>query len=620
MKVLVLLSYDAANKGIVNIIKELLSRHHQIIAYGSSIEKHNIWMISELGISVKHVSQLNKRVIKECDFIFCANDTLSNVMTADKYIFSFNMASAFGTAMPDCGDFMFEQSSVRYNYVEQKCSRMIVGNPKFDNTNIKLTKKENVILFIDSGHYPFGLEGKRCLAKLLYRIAERFPSYKVVVKPRFLKGEEEVTHLNKVHLYDVLRDVCNYSIPKNIVLLEEHLPMDVLIENANTVICAYTSAFIDVLAEKRGLIILKNLPNKDSVDLNNDFFWKKTLEELEKTGCVVDYRNVLDYLPDGLNCDDSYRNESVELSLYGKASHICVDVMEYVNDNFLKNGVFPKISEYDCIRFIEGMKPDESVTLNLLKRNRVENYLKYRATRYLDAFEHDISLKLYIENIHNHSEKILKSNFSACSLRDELLIPLFHIVYENKKLLIGNGIKESYLLEAIYHCDRESLFHITERDFICTRSVYYFRGQVKYERRMYEEASKDIEVYIEMTQNVDYEEFLTDRLSFLNSAKERLAKISPSSDTRVLIYGAGKESKKILDWYKQKCKVIAYIDKNESINQKDNLNVVRPEAIKNIAYDVIVISLIDWNISTDIKKALIELGVESEKIIQLPYI
>ena len=91
MKVLVLLTLDAANKAIANIIKELIDRGHQVVSYGTSIEDNNTWMIKRLGVCVRPVSELCEDEINKCDFIFCANDTVETVINAEKYIFSFSI-------------------------------------------------------------------------------------------------------------------------------------------------------------------------------------------------------------------------------------------------------------------------------------------------------------------------------------------------------------------------------------------------------------------------------------------------------------------------------------------------------------------------------------------------
>ena len=302
MKVLVLTHLDATNYSIANIVRELLNRGHIVEGYGYFTDEHNIKMFRNL-IEIKPLAELTDERIDLFDVIFAGLDVIDRVRKSHKYIFCYNFLFC-GNMISDCGDFMFTQCDNRNLDYDEECASMAIGNPKFTQINTKKEGESKQFLFIDSGHYPFGEEGRKILARLLLDIAESYPDYQLVIKPRFLAGDINVTHRNDDHIYQVIFGESNGHIPENLVMLQEHLNMNTLIDASDLVLCLYTTAYVDVILRNKKLIIIDGLPSQETFDLRNATIWKKQREVLARSGCMCHYTKVMEMMPDGFMASD----------------------------------------------------------------------------------------------------------------------------------------------------------------------------------------------------------------------------------------------------------------------------------------------------------------------------
>lgn len=89
--------------------------------------------------------------------------------------------------------------------------------------------------------------------------------------------------------------------------------------------------------------------------------------------------------------------------------------------------------------------------------------------------------------------------------------------------------------------------------------------------------------------------------------------------SKVILYGAGIRGRKIADriLYDQEWNLVAWVDRDfERINREENpeIPINNPEVIVKLEYDYIIISVSDTTICKEIKKWLLENGVESQRI------
>lgn len=613
---------DSTNNMISNVVILMKKRGHEVLLYGTSREYHNIRVFKEKGFEVYDVRELKDDIVESCDVVFCTDHTLKYVMFNKIYIFLFNFVSMFGTSLSQGGDFMFSASNENYFRLSECCVRLPLGSPKYDNIK-KIQADKNTILFIDSGHYPFGYEAKNLLAEILIKIAITYPEYKLIIKPRFLKEDKEITHMNKVHIYELIKDkVGKKDIPSNMILLMEHKNLDELIENSGTVICMYTTSFVEVILRKKNLIILGDLPSKDSFGLRNDFHWEITKQQALKTGCFSEYDKIFEHLPEGIKPKDSYLLE--HLPERNNVSEKICDIVEYVEKEFIIKGKFPKIKQINHKRYEIEIESDYKLDFKKLMRNRIKNHIKYVATQYIDAVDYKINIKDIIEWINNLNvdEYIDEKNIS--SLEKELYLKLYDLIIENYEVVSHDPIAMSYYLESLFNRKRKEFDNLNIKQIPCERSYFYFAMIDSLEKNDMFGFCKYYSLYMELTSKIEYEEYITDQ--YYEMTRKLIRDIMPfpyhrvEKLSKVIIYGAGIYGRNMLTSVRKEnyCEIQCLIDKNyKNINIPEVEVTYLENAITKVEFDYIVIavSLNDANMS--ILELLTRNKIPREKIIAI---
>ena len=351
MKVLVLAQNDSNNIIISNVVKELLKRNSEVRIFSHLTDIKSIRMFCELGLTVSNCDNLTEESIEWCDIILSAMrahinfNRLGEKIFAQKYIFVYNHYIDDTWYTPGA-DFMFTCGYTRNMRHMEDCARMAIGCPKNDrNNSMRTLNIENNILFIDSGHYPFSHKGKVQVADMLIDICKKFPNYTLTIKPRFLLTDTNLLHANYDHIYTLLDERSNGKIPDNLIMLNEHKDMQDLLDSCCCALMLCTSAYVDAALRGKNMVIVKGIDNEDKFELRNDIEYKNIFELRESSGCVVDIKDVLDYLPNGIPCNQEHLNQLVAYRT--KVSEKMVNVMEYIHNSFLLKDELPDIQEYD---------------------------------------------------------------------------------------------------------------------------------------------------------------------------------------------------------------------------------------------------------------------------------
>ncbi len=523
MKVIMVLRRDTNNFTIAHILRKMIDRGHKVDVYSYFLEKNHLYMVEKSDIEIKDAYSLTRKKMEEYDIafvfpaffeqIFIDN---SELMLAEIYYFSFDTTyldePIWGT------DFMFERGGgwrPKLNYGHRtECTYMIVGDPKHDMEDIKhIDEITNRFLFIDSGHYPFGMEGKREVAKFLLSVCEKFPNYELVVKPRFLKGDTNVTHKNTLHLYTVITELTKGVIPDNLVLLQEHKDLNKEIAKAHTVICMYTTAYIDAAVQGKGLIILDHLPNEENADLRIETHWKPGRAIMASSNCMVDYKEALRYLPEGLKC----KEEHIKKQIYSvcNVSEKMVTIIEWIWKEFLSKGRYPKLGEfyYDVAK--EQFAADDTLSIEAIIDLRKKNYM-YSVERrfYKDMCFVPPNNKIgeYIEKLYVMGELHSKNIWELKDIMCEKLL-------EYSKDIPSDSISQSYLLRLILNSGKlNKIFEFSKENItVCGKFYYFVLGRALYSQSQYKEAVDAFEKYIGMGKN-QYVKELGDMENYLLSA------------------------------------------------------------------------------------------------------
>lgn len=613
MNVAVILGLDGSNYFLTGIVKELNRRGHKLTFYGRSLESVNIQMFMEFADEIKGLDVLDDEIasgkISRFNCALCANDSTFHLLNTKLFIFTYSITTIFGTYLAEGGDLMFTTGIPCYERaIYEECAIVPVGNPKFDVVSKEIsTDFKKQFLFVDSGHYPFGSEGKRVIAELMVKIAEAFPDFKLVIKPRFLENDTAVTHLNKNHIYKNIRDVCKGKIPKNLEMLDHYGNMQDLINESCTVICLYTSAYLDAVVQQRGLLIIDGIPSEDTLDMRNDFHWRIMRNDCGKTGCLVSYERVMDYLPQGLRVNEEAIAD--KLTYVGCTSAKAVDVIENVSDKIVNN-LMPKARIYlnDTIQESDNY---ETLDWNTIWKRRKKNFLQYWFTRRIDAIDHRIDIsdfENWLKKL-SDSEEIQKKDIN--SLIEMTGNCLSECILQNRELLSESYINESYYMEEVLKTNPLMLIEECRKSSSNKRYVNYYYARALLAVHQGPKAVVPICDYLKETRNVEFLEFTSDRHLQSTFPFDKITR-----NSRIMIYGAGKIGKFMGEQLieTQYASLVAYIDMAK-IGKLNSVDIIRPNEIMEQKVDYIVISIRDKTMNDNAYNTLRQRGISEKKIL-----
>ncbi len=450
MNVLVVTAHDAVNLSIENVVREFIRRGHTVSIYAMRTEERHIRMFNDTGIEIIPISALNEAEVRKYDFAFCPMDGMYPLIFFDIYIFTYNFI--FSTSWTSLGgDFMFVQTENRPIRQWEDCARMAVGSPKGDSPRLSGDTSEKNILFIDTGHFPFGIKGKQQIASMLISISEKYPDHRIIVKPRWLPNEPNQIHQSRIHLYDVINELCNSELPQNLILLNEHKDMENLIDQSSLVITPGSSAYLEAAMRGKRLLIVNGFDSDNSYEVRTDTVWKEQFEYFDKSGCLINYNDIFNYLPDGLKCKESHLIETGANA--SNVSQKMVDVIEYIYFNYLSKGQIPEIKKYNIDDYKESMRAGRDVTYPLLKSKRIKNRVLVMS-RQFGFVRADIDYSEWLELLNTVYIKYPPTLEGLHELYEVMRRKLNEIWLDNAEELMHDDIDQSILLKAMLELGR----------------------------------------------------------------------------------------------------------------------------------------------------------------------
>lgn len=515
MKWLVILNKDGPNFFIENIVKEMITRGHEIIAFSMFSSDSSTWMFKDMGLEINDIQNLTNEIILSVDCIFCPIQSLSVVTFASKYIFSFcNMNPRFDEVRGS--DFVFTLGNIDGNCVGgdqiKAFASMPVGLTKND-LPISVCPPQKRILFVDSGHFPFSQKGKTQIAEMILNICRSFPDYEVCIKPRWLRGTptEAMTHVNQVHLYDVIENLCSNKLPSNLNMLDKYENLQELIDSSISVVTLCSTAYLDVAIRGKGLLIARGVENEDMYQVRSDYF-NRIYDWAEGSGCVVDYRDICSYLPEGKACRPEHLAET--FAYFNGAPKRTVDVMEFIWDKFISRGKYPKIKEYTYETYQEDMICDENLSISKIKGNRMFVNLSNIIAQ-CRSISYNINWMPFWENVYHKCKRSGKKKKDYELLKKKIRKIKYLYITENAELLKGNEVDRGYLYEAFFKLKQyDELFKYKTDEGFSNLSYNYFCGMSYYKQENYTEAEEYLAAYAEEANHRLYQKYLAERPSY----------------------------------------------------------------------------------------------------------
>lgn len=508
MRILVVSFNDSDNLTIENVLYELEKRGHQITIFAPFRDDNSIRMFKRLNAEIRPTTELTNKVAKNFDVAFCSVMMMqARLKFLDIYCFVYApyIEEFF---MTDGADFLFtyrKLSMSRYNF---RCGSMPVGDPKNDKISNHKIDTQKRILFIDSGHMPFGTAGKIQIADMLLDICRKFPDYELCIKPRWLRGSNiNYTHQNREHIYSIIEERCNGELPNNLNMLNEHLNLQELIDSSISVITLYTSALFNVILRDKGLLIASGWDNEDKWDVRNDIDIRDKEDCYYASGCLVDYREVTKYLPEGIHA----KKEFSDKIFYYKtdASKRIVDVMEYIYNIYLSKGLFPTPKEYQYESFKDELIPDSSINLEALKYERIRDIFQQKIALFSYKITAPIDFSKYYQKLEETYQNcpLTESGFHEYAAQFNLLQN--QILIDNASLMNTDAINQSFLLQAFYETGRVSaILEMPQENILCTGPYHFYLGQCYRKVQLVDAAIEHFCIYLNEANTRSYTKYI----------------------------------------------------------------------------------------------------------------
>lgn len=511
-KVLFITFMDVYNIPAVKVAEELLARGYAIDFYGMCLENIHIRMFTEKGLAVKELGTFPMDTIDQYYFIYSALmiSGWKEFFSMKKLIFYYS--TSYMDDISGYGDYSFTQrrlgdaadeNAYRVMQINKKLvyPGMAVGNPKFDGIPGGESRKKNGenkaenkrFVFIDSGHYPYGMEGKKAVAGMLLEISGKFPGYELIVKPRFLPDDNKVTHFNSIDLYDVLVEEAGGKLPDNIKYLRKHVNLEDVVRKAHVVLTTLTTSYLEAAAFDKGLIIAGNIPAEYGYALHKKHVDRFTAIQAQ-SGAMVPYGKVCDFLPEGLKVNEDHKKKMIER--IGNSACMMVDEMERIMDVCEKR-------EIDWKQAVH---------------TRYKKYLYLLLGDYLYASSDELdfsSIGEYIESIEKSGVWMNEDNISSYTY--EVEFRKNSIVKSSKSLLMGNEQLRSYYVEAMYQLGE--LEAVDETEFASLDIYLCLRGKHEIiQKNNYETGLRLLQEYRRKIKTHTYEKTLADKPYYILTA------------------------------------------------------------------------------------------------------
>lgn len=283
--ILYLLSSDAENLSLVLSYQKLVEKGYQVDCYAPHIDKLSLYPFIRANPDFTCITTLTPECLRQYRAVVCGRNCFDipqaeallsypGTIIADDTCF-YEGHSVFGDIVCVCGAFNYR--NVPDFLKEMTCT---TGCLKADYSNVspsalwdQAAGYDQKVLFIESGHFPFGSEGRTLLARSFCSAVAAHPDSFFIVKPRFLEDEVMYAkHHNADHLYRYIHEEFPDGIPKNLLLLNSHAQMNALVLGADVCICTYCSAHIEVVFAQKKLINICDVPSEETADFRKHRF------------------------------------------------------------------------------------------------------------------------------------------------------------------------------------------------------------------------------------------------------------------------------------------------------------------------------------------------------------
>lgn len=273
------MSSDAENLSLILSYTRLCELGYPVDCYAPRKDELSLYPFRRANQNFSYLTTLSREELDQYAVIVCGRNAFDfpgsevllhykgTIVADDTCLYEGH--SVYGDIVCTCGTFNAR------NIPPFLCdSSRIIGCIKADQSEVASSPiwkngedTQQKVLYIESGHFPFGVEGRTALAREFCRMVKEHSESFFTVKPRFLPHESAIAkHRNTDHIYRYILDEFGGVLPQNLMLLDSHLPMAELISGADVCLCTYSSAHVEVVRAGKKLINICDVPSEVTAD------------------------------------------------------------------------------------------------------------------------------------------------------------------------------------------------------------------------------------------------------------------------------------------------------------------------------------------------------------------
>jgi len=239
------------------------------------------------------------------------------------------------------------------------------------------------VLYVESGHFPFGTAGRRALADSFCTAVQQHKDTAFLVKPRFLPGQgSQGRHRNADHLYGYINAFFGGKLPDNLKLLETAEDMGALLTWADVGIYTYSSAHIEAVRLNKPFFQLAEIPSLEIAD-----FRRNRMSRLESfmdhAGCTIHHQMLADRLVDPPYADSHYQSlldggRGTAVEDFATVAILLASRMRHQEPNWLIDQFSTHLEGLNILRKERLTRLDNH---EALRRQRIMGYIACRGCR-----------------------------------------------------------------------------------------------------------------------------------------------------------------------------------------------------------------------------------------------
>lgn len=235
MKILFLLRSDCGNLPLSIVYNQLIAHKHEVDVVSLSDAENDLFMFDNPQKVFKWNEFFEKENLSFYDCIIASRNCFFTLQAnVNKLLLDYRgVIITEHTTLYEgdniYGDYVLTSGLYNYDRIPSNIDvpGFSIGNIKNLSNSSKAYKNifadKDYVLFVESGHYPYGEKGRNQIAGWIIEFCNIYPNLFLVVKPRYLEENcNDVTHRNSDHIYKYIYRMCNNVLPKNLILLHKH--------------------------------------------------------------------------------------------------------------------------------------------------------------------------------------------------------------------------------------------------------------------------------------------------------------------------------------------------------------------------------------------------------------